>query len=334
MQDNNSSKESISSSDRQIRSRFASAQSIARIKRHDKIAKTLFTAAGILSGLMIVLIFIFVFGRGIQVFLPSYGEHQQNLWQFLTGMKWMAESNPSESVYGIGYIIINTIGSAFFAALISFPLAVLTALMITRMAPKKLSTMLTTAVEVLAAIPSVVYGVFASGVITKLVVKFAGLFDYFPGAAGNSFMAVVLLLAIMIFPTMTDLAIAAIHAVPDTLIQGSLALGATPTQTNFKMVLRAARSGIFSGLVMGVGRAFGEATAVSMVAGNSYIPSRTIFDGTRTLTSTMLQGLHETQGLDYDIRFSVGIVLMFLILLSNAGIYFLKRKFAGGMQDE
>lgn len=310
--------------------RYATVESVARIKRTDKTARTIFTVAGVISGLMIVLIFIFVFSRGVGVFLPSRGADQQNLWAFLTGARWRAD----QGVYGVGFIIINTLLSAFFAALISFPLAVLTALMITRMAPKRMQTVLTTAVEVLAAIPSVVYGVFASGVITQMVVKLAGVFNYHT-AGGNSFLTVVILLAIMIFPTMTDLAISAIHAVPDSLIQGSLALGATETQTNFKMVLRAARSGIFSGLVMGVGRAFGEATAVSMVAGNAFIgPSINPFDSTRTLTSTMLSGFHETSGLDYDIRFSVGIVLIILILITNAGIYFLKRQFAGGMKDE
>lgn len=310
--------------------KYATAQSVQRIKRNDKIARTIFTLAGFISGTMIVLIFIFVFSKGVGVFLPSYGEGQQNLWAFLTGTRW----RPDQGTYGVGFIIVNTIISAFFAALISFPLAVLTALMITRMAPKQLRTVLTTAVEVLAAIPSVVYGVFASGVITQLVVKLSKAFNY-NTAGGNSLLTVVLLLAIMIFPTMTDLAISAINAVPNSLIQGSLALGATPTQTNFKMVLRAARSGIFSGLVMGLGRAFGEATAVSMVAGNSYTgPSINPFDATRTLTSTMLSGFHETSGVDYDIRFSVGIVLMILILISNALIYMLKRKFGGGMQDE
>lgn len=309
---------------------FASPTVLAANKRKDRIAKIIFTIAAVISGIMIVLITVFICRRGIGVFLPSYGEDRQNLWQFLTGDRWRAD----QGVYGVGFIIINTLLSAFFAALISFPLAVLTALMITRMAPKQLRTILTTAVEVLAAIPSVVYGVFAAGVISQWVVSLSSIFNYHT-AGGNSFLNVVLLLAIMIFPTMTDLAISAINAVDPALIEGSLALGATPTQTNFKMVLRAARSGIFSGLVMGLGRAFGEATAVSMVAGNAFIgPSVNPFDSTRTLTSTMLSGFHETSGVDYDIRFSVGIVLIVMILITNGSIYILKRKFAGGLKDE
>lgn len=315
---------------REMYGKYATPESVRRIKRRDKIARTIFKLAGILSGIMIVFIVIFVFGRGVGVFLDSYGENQQNFFEFITGLRWRAD----QGVYGVGYIIINTIICAFFAALISFPLAVLTALMISRMAPKGMRTVLTTAVEVLAAIPSVVYGVFAAGVISRWVASFATALGQ-DTAGGNCLLTVVILLAIMIFPTMTDLAIAAINAVPEDLVQGSLALGATPTETNFHMVLRAARSGIFSGLVMGVGRAFGEATAVSMVAGNAYLgPSLNPFNGTRTLTSTMLSGFHETSGVDYDIRFSVGIILMILILASNAVIYAMKRHFAGGMADE
>ena len=115
---------------------------------------------------------------------------------------------------------------------------------------------------------------------------------------------------------------------------GSLALGASRTQTNFKVVLSAAKSGIFAGLVLGLGRAFGEATAVSMVAGNAMTgPTWNLFDITRTLTSTMLSGLKETTGLDYDIRFSVGIILMIIVLLTNLAIQYIKRKIGGVTND-
>ena len=114
------------------------------------------------------------------------------------------------------------------------------------------------------------------------------------------------------------MAITAIQAVDKDLENASLALGATKTQTNFKVVLTSAKSGIFAGAILGLGRAFGEATAVSMVAGNKlYGPTFNLFDITRTLTSTMLAGLKETSGLDYDIRFSVGIVLLVVIFVSN-----------------
>ena len=142
-------------------------------------------------------------------------------------------------------------------------------------------------------------------------------------------LAAALVLAIMIIPTITLLSITAIKAVRDDQINASLALGASPTQTNFKIVLRAAKSGIFSGIILGVGRALGEATAVSMVAGNAGSgPNFNPFGLTRTLTSTMLMGIKETTGLDYDIRFSVGLVLIVIILLSNALLNFAKKKVA------
>ncbi len=114
------------------------------------------------------------------------------------------------------------------------------------------------------------------------------------------------------------MAVTAISSVDKEIELGSLALGATQTQTNFKVILTSAKSGIFAGAILGIGRAFGEATAVAMVAGNKLTgPTFDLFDITRTLTSTMLAGLKETTGLDYDIRFSVGIVLMVVILGSN-----------------
>lgn len=300
------------------------------IKNTDRFARGCFTVAGWLAGLMIILIFFFVASRGIRVFLPSYGAEQQNIWDFLLGMRWRADNQ----IYGVAFIIVNTLVSAFGAALLSFPLSVVTALMITRMAPPRVGTLLTTVVEVLASIPSVVFGVFASAVITRFVDSLAGLFGQ-TTAGGNAMLTTMILLAMMIFPTMTDIAIVAIQAVPDSLIQASLAVGATTMQTNYKMILRAARSGIFSGLVLGLGRAFGEATAVSMVAGNAYTgPSVNLFESTRTLTSTMLTGLKETTGLDYDIRFSVGIVLMILILITNSMIFLIKRKVGGGSEHE
>jgi phosphate transport system permease protein len=131
----------------------------------------------------------------------------------------------------------------------------------------------------------------------------------------------------MILPTITALSEIAIRAVPKEIEYGSLALGATETQTNFKVVLTSAKSGIFTSAILGIGRALGEATAVSLVAGNARSgPSFGFFDTTATLTSTMLQGLKETIGLDYDIRFSVGIVLMVVILITNATLNFAKRK--------
>ncbi|ETA82270.1 phosphate ABC transporter permease [Youngiibacter fragilis 232.1] len=293
-----------------------------RRKIMDAIGKTIFRTAGMISAVLIVLIFVFITIRGIRVFLPNYEYGQVNLIDFLTGLVWRQD----QGNYGVLFIVINTLVASIGAAILSFPISVLTALFIVKIAPKNLKSLFTTVVELLAAIPSVVYGVFAAGVIVKGVEGIAAAFGV-STFGGNSLLAVIILLAIMIFPTMTSIAIVAIQSVDVKIELGSLALGASKTQTNFKVVLAAAKSGIFAGLILGLGRAFGEATAVSMVAGNKfYGPTTSIFDITRTLTSTMLSGLKETSGLDYDIRFSVGIVLMMVILMTNFLVHWVKRR--------
>lgn len=295
----------------------------------DQLFLTIFRICGGIAALMIVLIFVFVLQRGIQVFLPNYAYGQVNLWEFLTGMVWRQD----QDTYGLAFIVVNTLTTAIFAGLISFPLAVLTALFIVKIVPKRIRQLFVTTVEMLAAIPSVVYGVFASGVITKMVINIAATFGI-TTKGGISALSVIILLAIMIFPTICSLSISAISAVDRNLELGSLALGASQTQTNFKVVLTSAKSGIFAGLILGLGRAFGEATAVTMVAGNAMTgPTWNIFDTTRTLTSTMLAGMHETSGADYDIRFSVGIVLMVVILLTNWLIHIVRKRI-GGVTNE
>lgn len=305
--------------------RTISLQHQKRLKRklqQDAFFKAIFQASAILSSSMIVLIIIFIAQKGVQPFLPNYVYGQQDLWAFLSGNLWRQD----QAIYGVWFIVVNTVFSGFAALLISFPISVLTSLFIVKIAPKYLSAAFQTVVEILASIPSVVYGVFAAGTIVQGIKVMATLFGI-QTAGGNSGLAVILLLAIMIFPTITSISITAIRAVDRDLELASLALGATPMQTNFKVVLSSAKSGIFAGGILGLGRAFGEATAVGMVAGNKMFgPSFDLFDITRTLTTTLLAGLKETHGLDYDIRFSVGIVLMGVILISNLSINLLKNR--------
>lgn len=295
-----------------------------RKKINDVLWQSIFKMSGILAASMIVFIFVFIIQKGISVFMPYYNNHI-SLTSFLTGFSW----RPETQTYGVLFIVINTLISAFFAVLLAFPISVLTALFIVKIAPKPLDKIFATVIEMLAAIPSVVYGVFASGVVVSWVDRLAQSYGH-STFGGRSLMAVVIVLAMMIIPTMTSLSIVAIKGVKPSLEQASLALGATKTQTHFKIILRSAKSGIFAGLILGLARAFGEATAVSMVAGNRLNgPTFNPFDITRTLTSTMLSGLKETTGLDYDVRFSVGIVLMVTILISNTIIHILKKRIGG-----
>ena len=300
---------------------FVNAEKIKKNKAVDKAVRNFFLAMALLSSSFIVILVLFIFMKGISPFLPGYKYGTVNVINFLFGMTYRQDLK----IYGVGFIVINTLVSAFAALLISLPVSVLTALFIVKIAPKHLSSFMQSVVELLASIPSIVYGVFAAGVITVMVKDLAAMFNV-ATAGGSSLLAVIILLAIMIFPTITSMSISAIQAVDKDLQNASLALGATVTQTNFKVVLIAAKSGIFAGAILGLGRAFGEATAVSMVAGNKlYGPTFDMFDITRTLTSTMLAGLKETTGLDYDIRFSVGIVLLFVIFGSNWLLNYVKK---------
>jgi phosphate transport system permease protein len=292
----------------------------------DRIVKNIFKGITIICASIIVIIVVYIFIKGMSPFVKNYvidgKEYRVNFFEFIFGKTWFVYPNQ----YGIGFIIINTIYIVALSLLIAAPVSVLTALFISKIAPKKLGRAISYVIEMLASIPSIIYGVFGIGVITVFVKNIASFFGY-QSNGGISTMATIVVLAIMIIPTMTMLSITSINAVKQDIINGSLALGASVTQTNFKVVLASAKSGIFSGLILGVGRALGEATAISMVVGNSKSgPNFNLFDTTRTLTSTMLLGLKETSGLDYDIRFSVGIVLIGIILLTNFALNYVKRK--------
>lgn len=292
----------------------------------DKIVKNIFMFITLLCASVILLIILFIAIKGISPFIKDYiindQKYRVNFYRFISGDTWFVAPN----IYGIGFIILNTLYVVFLSLIFAIPSSVLTSLFITKIAKKRLSYILIVIIELLASIPSIVYGVFGIGIITKLVKGLSNLFNY-QSAGGISTLTTSLVLAIMIMPTITMLSITSIKAVKQDIENGSLALGATKTQTNFKVVLISAKSGIFAGIILGVGRALGEATAVSMVAGNAGSgPTFNLFATTRTLTSTMLMGLKETTGLDYDIRFSVGIILIFVILITNVILNFIKRK--------
>lgn len=291
----------------------------------DKIVRIIFLAITVICASMIALITIFILVKGSLPFINEYEvngtNYRVNIFYFLTGNKWS-----SPNLYGAGFIVLNTIYVTILALVISVPISVLTALFISRIAPKKVGIILNTVIELLASIPSVIYGLFGRGFITNLVKNIAKVFGV-QTAGGLSTLSAALVLAMMILPTITMISVTAINSVKKELIHGSLALGASITQTNFKVVLISAKSGIFSGIILGVGRALGEATAVSMVCGNSISNfSFNLFDTTSTLTSTMLLGLHESTGLSYDIRFSVGILLIVIILVTNLLLNFVKNR--------
>ncbi|MDA3931927.1 MAG: ABC transporter permease subunit, partial [Tenericutes bacterium] len=221
---------------------------------------SLFLLTTIISASFIIIIILFIAREGIKPFVTNNdGLGRVNLIRFLMGTTWLEGRAFFSNIYGVGFIIVNTIYIAILSLAIAMPIGVLSALFIAKIAPKRLSKILRTVVELLAAIPSIVYGLFGSGVILVFVYNLGKIFGI-QSKGGNSVLATVLVLALMILPTITALSEVAIRSVGKEIEHGSLALGATKTQTNFKVVLTSAKSGIFTAAILGVGRALGEAT--------------------------------------------------------------------------
>lgn len=288
----------------------------------DKAIKVILLIATLLSASIIFLIIYQIAERGLRPLFVSYTIDGQDvkigMWQFLTGLRY-----GGKFYYGIGYIIINTIYTASLAILVATPIAILTATFIVKMAPKKVGVVLNSIVEMLAAVPSIIYGMFGAGFIASIVRSTT------PVTGNLSLLTTVIVLAMMILPTITMMATTAIKSIPSNIEEGSLALGASPTQTIFKVTIPAAKSGIFTGVILAVGRALGEATAVSLVSGQAGSgPSFSFFDTTHTLSSAILVGLKEiTPGsLDYEIRFTMGLVLIAVILFFNILLNYLKKR--------
>ncbi len=301
--------------------------SIQTRKTLDRVFQYLFMGAAILSASFIIMIIVVIASKGVSPFLFSYEGYNSitgvqtlqpvNFFAFITGKQWLLGPLGGSSLYGIGFAVVNTLIAVFFSLFLTVPVSVITALFIAKIAPPKISMVIRTVVEMLASIPSIIYGVIGLGVITKFV-SWIGNQIGTQTAAGLSLLSTILVLFMMTLPTMTAIAETSIRAVKKEIIEGSLALAASPMQTYFKVVLTSAKSGIFAGIILGIGRALGEATAVSMVSGNSFSGvTVNLLQTTSTLTSRMLLGLKETTGLDYDVRFSVGLVLMVVILVTN-----------------
>jgi len=287
----------------------------------------LFLVATLISSSFIFVVVGIVLERGIIPFVTdNFGLGPVNLFRFLTGDIYLTGDTFYSVSYEIGYLIVATLYNAFLALLIALPIGVLSALFIAKIAPKWLASILRTTVEILASIPSIVYGLFGVTIIINQVYLFADGLGI-QSRAGLSVLSTAILLAIMILPTITVVSELAIRSVHPSIEQGALALGATVTQKNFKVVLPSAKSGIFSGIILGLGRALGEATAVSLVSGSRFSGySFNLFEITSTLTSRMLEGMKETQGVDYSIRFSMGLVLLAVIIITNFALNFVKNR--------
>ena len=275
----------------------------------EKAMEILFFICACVSVLCVALICIFLFANGI----PAIGKI--GVGNFLLGDIW----KPGSNQYGIFAFIVGSIYVTAGAILIGVPIGVLTAAFMAKFCPKKLYRPLKAGVELLAGIPSVIYGFFGLMVIVPFVrEQFRDSF----GGNGLSILTAAVLLGLMILPTIINVSEAAIRAVPDKYYQGALALGATHERSVFRTVLPAAKSGI----VLGIGRAIGETMAVIMVVGNQPRMPKGIFEGARTLTANIVIEMGYATGLHREALIATGVVLFVFILLINSLFSLLKRK--------
>ena len=240
------------------------------------------------------------------------------LGKFLFGSDWA--STAAEAKFGILPFILTSVYGTCGAILLGVPVGFLTAVFLSKMAPKKLRTVMESAVSLLAGIPSVVYG------LVGMLVLVPGIRKLFHVPDGASLLAAIIVLAIMILPSIIKVSVNALDAVPKEYEDASLALGATPVETWFRVSAPAAKSGIAAAVVLGVGRAIGEAMAVMMVSGNApNMPS--LFESVRFLTTAVASEMSYASGLQRQALFSIALVLYVFIMLINAALnFFLKRK--------
>lgn len=265
------------------------------------------------SILAVALICIFLFANGVPAMAKiGFGK-------FLLGRTWQA----GNGLFGIFPMIIGSIYVTAGAIIVGVPIGILAAVFLARFCPKPLYRIMKPGVELLAGIPSVVYGFFGLMIIVPWV---RDTFRPYYGGNGLSLFSAALLLGIMILPTIISISESAIRAVPDKYYQGALALGATHERSVFRTVVPAAKSGIMAGIVLGIGRAFGETMAVIMIAGNqAWIPDN-MFQGIRTLTANIVMEMGYAQDLHREALIATGVVLFVFILIINTLFSILKRR--------
>lgn len=286
----------------------------ARKRVFEKIMEIIFILCACMSILAVALICFFLFTKGIP------GIAKIGIFKFLGGQVW----KPGNDIYGILPMILGSVYVTGLALVIGVPIGLLTAIFMARFCPKKLYKVVKPAVDLLAGIPSVVYGFFGIVVIVPVV---RALTDAL-GARGNgvSLLTAAILLGIMILPTIISVSEAAIRAVPESYYEGSLGLGADPVRSVFKAVLPAAKSGIMAGIILGVGRAIGETMAVIMVAGNNPAMPKGLLQGVRTLTANIVIEMGYAQDLHREALIATGVVLFVFILIINLCFSIVKRR--------
>lgn len=280
-------------------------------KSKEKIMQWIFFAAACASIALVAMICIFLFANG----LPTI--QKIGVTDFLLGEKW----RPNNDIYGILPMILGSIYVTFGAIIVGVPIGIFTAVFMARFCPPCFYKILKPAVELLAGIPSVIYGFFG------LVIMVPFIRDTF-GGTGSSMLTAALLLGMMILPTIISIAETSLRAVPNSYYEGALALGAGHVRSVFWTVVPAAKSGIMAGIILGVGRAIGETMAVIMVAGNQARMPQGLLEGVRTMTTNIVIEMGYAADLHRDALIATAVVLFAFILVINLTFSYLKGKVA------
>lgn len=279
-------------------------------KLKEQVMQAVFFIAACASIFAVVLICLFLFVNGI----PAMKEI--GIFDFLLGERW----KPGNNIFGIFPMIMGSIYVTAGAIVIGVPVGILTSVFMAEYCPKKIYPFLKSATELLAGIPSVVYGFFGLVVLVPLIRSL------FREGNGNSMLTASILLGIMILPTIIGVSESALRSVPRTYYEGALALGATHERSIFAIVLPAAKSGVIAGVVLGIGRAIGETMAVVMIAGNQPRMPRGILRGVRTMTANIVLEMGYAADLHREALIATGVVLFVFILLINFCVALLNRR--------
>ena len=277
----------------------------------EKSMNIIFTFCGFLAAFFVILITGFLFTSG----MPAIGEI--GLYDFLFGRSWASTATPPS--YGILPFILTSVYGTLGAIIIGVPLGLMCAIFVAKMANDKIARTVRTSVDLLSGIPSVVYGLVGMIIIVPLVRKAFNLPD------GANLFSAIIVLTVMILPSVISVSETAIRAVPKEYEEASLALGATKTETVFKVIVPAAKSGILTSVVLGIGRSIGEAMAVMMVSGNvANMPG--LFKSVRFLTTAVASEMSYSSGLQREALFSIALVLFVFILIINLVLNLIIKK--------
>ena len=279
------------------------------MKLRETIMKLVFLIAACCSVLAVALICIFLFMNGVPAIFKI------GPLKFLTGTVW----KPGNNIFRILPMIVGSICVTGLAILMGVPVAILTSVFLSRYCPKKFYGICKSGINLMAGIPSIVYGFFGLVVIVPLMAQLTG-------KNGNTMLTASILLAVMILPTVVGVTESAITSVPESYYEASLGLGATHSQSVFFAVVPAAKSGILAGIVLGIGRAIGETMAVIMIAGNQPRMPKGITEGLRTMTANIVMEMGYASGLHREALIATGVVLFVFILLINLSVSMLNRR--------